>query len=145
MIIMGIDEDGKAYPIRLDSNRNLIVALESNPFYIFTGRISSFTVYLSAGLNVATMLTVPVGHRYIVNNVSLRYSGTVATVTMFFAVRRGSSEIYLYNVITPVNGQIYDRQFRFTLEAGDELFYRIVNATLNDLLQAGILYDDITI
>ncbi len=87
---------------------------------------------LAAGANSIDSAAVPAGQVWVVENVIMRYDGTVAAVILGMDILRGATTYRIFGVQPPVTTVWYDRQGAWTLTAADKLRLRILGATLND-------------
>ncbi len=99
---------------------------------------------LAAGTNTLSSTTVPAGKVYVINNISVRYDGTVAGVALTVYVYKGAGFANVYSINTVTTAQYYDRQVSLPIVAGGFIRLIVTGATAgNDayLEVAGYIMD----
>ncbi len=102
------------------------------PGYSDTVREVLSSTTLAAGTNTFNGTTVPAGEVWEIENFDYLYIGTVATVALTINIISGAIEYSLFAQAPPVSNVHYDKQTRLTLKPGENLRFRVFNATLND-------------
>jgi len=99
---------------------------------------------LAAGNNTIDDTPVPAGEIWIITNIVISYTGTVAGVVINACCISGGGSYNLYEQRPPVSGQWYDRQGWWVLAPGDYLRWGCSGATAGDdgvLRSVGIRVD----
>lgn len=91
---------------------------------------------LSAGNVDVDDSAVPTGELWVITNFSASYTGTVTNVSLRFTIKSGASRYTIYHQGGLSSALYVDRQGLWILKAGDILSVRVLNATLNDDLNA---------
>ena len=86
---------------------------------------------LPAGTSFLSGTACPAGEMWVISNIAIRYTGTVAGVTINARIVN-SVNIDVFGVTPPVSGQYYDRQGHWVIFPGGYVRQLIIGATLND-------------
>jgi hypothetical protein len=100
--------------------------------YSDTVQISLSNTSLAAGSNVIDSGAVPAGEIWILTNISLRYTGTVSSVTLTATIYRGAAHYRLFTQDSLVNSKFYGFAGQWVLKEGDVLRFEIASATAGD-------------
>lgn len=100
--------------------------------YSDTLRLTLSNTALAAGTNSLIVATVPAGEIWVIENISVRYVGTVTGVSIGAYFDEGGTLYVIYLISPPVTNAQYDRQGSWTLKPGDILRLFITGATAND-------------
>lgn len=87
---------------------------------------------LAAGASVQQSLTIPASEYWRLTTFSMRYSGTIAGVTLLARVNSGGTSITFLYVPTVVNNNWYVQLVNILMKPGDILEVAVTGATLND-------------
>lgn len=87
---------------------------------------------LAAGASVQQALTIPASEYWRLTTFSMRYSGTIAGVTLLARVNSGGTSITFLYVPTVVNNNWYVQLVNILMKPGDILEVAVTGATLND-------------
>lgn len=147
-LVHGIDASGFLQPLLLDANGQVLLSqpvqvlgTSSDKLLSFSNRLAyvSYIAALAAGYNDALLLTAPANTIYRVTSIAMVYFGVVTTQTINANVRAGGNKYYFYFHYSPVNGQFKYDKVDIYMNPGDNMYYEIANATLNDSAECVVL------
>lgn len=96
-------------------------------------RVAITNTSLPAGASSNDSAVVPAGEIWIITNITVAYSGTVAGVALATRiVDTGASSWMLWDQRGLTSGIFYDRQGWWVLKPGEKLRVDVTGATLND-------------
>lgn len=130
-IIHGITQapNPQIKPVLLDADGKIIVS----KMLVYNGQVLQYkTATAITGTNTLDSDTVPSGQLWILSNLVMRYTGTVAGVSMYCNLYNGSIAYVFYSVNPVVTIVDYDRQGQWVLQAGDRVRMTVANGTAGD-------------
>jgi hypothetical protein len=87
---------------------------------------------LSSGTNLLNTSAVPSGYVWQIENIGIKYTGTVAGVTLDAQIISGALIMGLFGKAPPVSSEFEERQGCWTLAAGENLRFAVTGATAHD-------------
>lgn len=144
MLLYGVDSSNAIKPMLVDSSGRVIVT-SSSPSSLVPSPI--FAVLsnpaLPAGVSTQIIYTVPAGQVSRLTYMSVRYTGTVAGVTLNVRLFDGTNSILIDDVVVPVSGLAYPYNVQILLNAGHTVRCAIIGATAGDQFYGSATLDRI--
>lgn len=130
---VGFTPTGLVVPLHLTEEGELLVNGNSPSFLDpipLSARYSNTA--LAAGESYPIAYTVPASKIIRMTGISVRYDGTITTVTLLPYVNNGTNYLYLNRINPVVSVQWYPLLVNILLDAGWTIGCGVLNATLND-------------
>ena len=128
-------------PLLTDGAGRLIISSAAMPETTFDAIYSNINnTSLPAGTSNQLDTAVPASQAYMWKSITMRYTGTVAGVSLLPSVVRSGAFYAIQVIAPPVSNTFYSFTFDVPMIAGDQAGVRILGATLNDDLLGYLTY-----